>query len=96
MREAGIKVLTVREILAFGVDTHVRARMALEHLATTALTYKLNPDVDEQSLSDSDREYLSDDYKRKVTDNTSYSWKLSCKSCLLFAGARAHVHGAAH
>lgn len=66
MRDAGIKVLTVREIMAFGVDTHVRARMALEHLAMAALTYELHPDVNLQSLSDADREYLSDNYKRKV------------------------------
>lgn len=68
MREAGLKVLTVREILAFGVDTHVRARVALENLAMAALTYELHPDVERASLSKEDQEYLSDNYKRQVRE----------------------------
>ena len=39
MRQAGIRVLTVRDILSFGVEDHVGARVELEELATRALTY---------------------------------------------------------
>ena len=41
MREAGIRVLTVREVLSFGVDEHIGARVELEELAMRALTYNL-------------------------------------------------------
>lgn len=41
LREHGVRVLTVREILAFGADSHMGARADLEDLAMTALTYVL-------------------------------------------------------
>lgn len=33
MREHGVKVLTVRDILSYGVEDHVGARVELEDLA---------------------------------------------------------------
>ena len=41
MREMGIKVLTVRDILSYGADEHVGARVELEDLAMRALRYDL-------------------------------------------------------
>ena len=41
MRAAGLKVLTVRDILSFGVDDHMGARVELEELATKALQYEM-------------------------------------------------------
>jgi arginine deiminase len=41
LREHGVRVLTVREILAFGAESHVGARADLEDLAMTALAYVL-------------------------------------------------------
>ena len=41
MREAGVRVLTVREILSYGVLEHIGARGELEELAMRALTYHL-------------------------------------------------------
>lgn len=41
LRAHGISVLTVREILAFGVEERMGARVELEELAASTLTYKL-------------------------------------------------------
>lgn len=41
MRAAGLKVLTIRDILSFGVDDHMGARVELEELATKALQYEI-------------------------------------------------------
>jgi hypothetical protein len=41
LRSQGISVLTVREILAFGVEERMGARVELEELAASTLTYKL-------------------------------------------------------
>lgn len=43
LREHGVKVLTVREILAHGVEQHMGARVALERLALEALAYQVGP-----------------------------------------------------
>ncbi|KIY99877.1 Amidinotransferase family protein [Monoraphidium neglectum] len=40
LREHGVRVLTVREILAHGVEEHMGARVALENLAMSTLQYK--------------------------------------------------------
>lgn len=40
LREHGVRVLTVREILAHGVEEHVGARVQLENLAMATLTYQ--------------------------------------------------------
>jgi hypothetical protein len=39
LRDCGVRVLTVREILAHGVGEHVGARLALEQLAAATLAY---------------------------------------------------------
>ena len=41
MRAAGLKVLTIRDILSFGVEDHMGARVELEELATHALQYEM-------------------------------------------------------
>jgi len=41
LREHGVKVLTVREILAHGVDAHLGARVQLENLALATLKYQV-------------------------------------------------------
>ncbi len=41
MRDNGVKVLTVRDILSYGVEEHMGARCELEALAMRALTYDL-------------------------------------------------------
>jgi hypothetical protein len=41
LREHGVRVLTVREILAHGVEEHMGARVALENLAMSTLQYKV-------------------------------------------------------
>jgi hypothetical protein len=58
MRENGVRVLTVREILAHGVEKHVNKRMALEKLAMNALTYACSEE-DIGSIQPSDRSVLS-------------------------------------
>lgn len=41
MRASGLKVLTIRDILSFGVAEHLGARCELEELATKALHYEI-------------------------------------------------------
>lgn len=41
LRAQGVRVLTVREVLAFGVEERMGARVELEELAASTLTYKL-------------------------------------------------------
>jgi hypothetical protein len=41
LRDHGVRVLTVREILAHGVDEHMGARVQLENLAMATLTYQV-------------------------------------------------------
>lgn len=43
MRDAGVRVLTVRDILSYAVEDHMGARVELEDLAMRALTYCLAP-----------------------------------------------------
>lgn len=66
LREHGVRVLTVREILAYNVDTNMSARVDLEELAFSALTYVMAPGTDALALAEADRYYLSDTYKREV------------------------------
>jgi hypothetical protein len=42
LRAQGVRVLTVREILAFGVEERMGARVELEDLAASTLTYRLS------------------------------------------------------
>ncbi|KAK9829371.1 hypothetical protein WJX72_005446 [[Myrmecia] bisecta] len=71
MREAGLKVLTVRDILAYGVEQHIGARVELEELALKALTYSMAADHTLEDLAEPDRYYLTDDYKREVLEHMS-------------------------
>lgn len=73
MRDKGVKVLSVREILAFGTVDHVGARVELEDFAMCALTYKLADDVKAADIDEKDRYYLGDEYKRKVLEHMSVS-----------------------
>ncbi|KAK2079528.1 hypothetical protein QBZ16_001922 [Prototheca wickerhamii] len=71
MRDKGVRVLTVREILAYGTEDHVGARVDLEEFAMQALTYELAPGARLEDIEEVDRYYLSDDYKRKVLEHMS-------------------------
>eukprot|EP01023_Acetabularia_acetabulum_P053428 TRINITY_DN5981_c0_g2_i4.p1 TRINITY_DN5981_c0_g2~~TRINITY_DN5981_c0_g2_i4.p1 ORF type:complete len:481 (-),score=67.21 TRINITY_DN5981_c0_g2_i4:315-1757(-) len=73
LRSHGIKVLTVREILAFGTSDHIGARVDLENLAMEALKYQLAPTFKMEEIDEEDRFYLTDDYKREVLENMSVS-----------------------
>ena len=52
MRAAGLKVLTIRDILSFGVDDHMGARVELEELATRALQFQLAEGVKMEEFHD--------------------------------------------
>jgi arginine deiminase len=71
LRDHGVRVLTVREILAFGVDEHMGARCDLEDVAMDSLTYQMAAGFKAEELTESDRFYLSDEYKRQVVEHMS-------------------------
>eukprot|EP00882_Tetradesmus_deserticola_P013240 GHRQ01014040.1.p1 GENE.GHRQ01014040.1~~GHRQ01014040.1.p1 ORF type:complete len:341 (+),score=165.52 GHRQ01014040.1:150-1025(+) len=71
LREHGVRVLTVREILAFGVEERMGARVELEDLAAGTLTYRLADGHKESELAETDRHYISDAYKREVVSAMS-------------------------
>ena len=71
MRNNGVRVLTVREILSYGTEEHVGARSELEDFAMLALTYKLADGASLESIEPEDRHYVGDDYKRKVLEHMS-------------------------
>eukprot|EP00195_Chlamydomonas_chlamydogama_P009440 CAMPEP_0202891208 /NCGR_PEP_ID=MMETSP1392-20130828/1328_1 /ASSEMBLY_ACC=CAM_ASM_000868 /TAXON_ID=225041 /ORGANISM="Chlamydomonas chlamydogama, Strain SAG 11-48b" /LENGTH=467 /DNA_ID=CAMNT_0049574893 /DNA_START=174 /DNA_END=1577 /DNA_ORIENTATION=+ len=73
LRSHGVRVLTVREILAYNVDENVSARVDLEDLAFSALDYEMEVGHNTEELAEEDRYYLSDDYKREVIENMSVS-----------------------
>ena len=50
---------------------HMGARVELEEMAMTALTYSLDEGVDLSELREEDQQYLSDDYKRDVLQHMS-------------------------
>ncbi|KXZ51615.1 hypothetical protein GPECTOR_12g579 [Gonium pectorale] len=66
LREHGLRVLTVREILAHNIDTNMSARVDLEELVFEALTYKMAAGHETTALTEADQYYLSDVYKREV------------------------------
>uniref|UniRef100_A0A061SHR1 Arginine deiminase n=1 Tax=Tetraselmis sp. GSL018 TaxID=582737 RepID=A0A061SHR1_9CHLO len=66
----GLKVITVQEALAFGVEKHTRARIELEELAMRSLEYKLAAGSDD-TFPEEDMYYLSDGYKRHVLESMS-------------------------
>jgi hypothetical protein len=71
LREHGLRVLTVREILAYGTDEHMGARVELEDLAMDAMTYELDAEYKAVDIQEEDKYYLSDDYKRSVVEHMS-------------------------
>lgn len=73
MRDKGVRVLTVREILAYGASDHVGARMELEDLAMNALTYAVAPGASLEGASAETLRYFSDEYKRHVLERMSVS-----------------------
>lgn len=66
LRGYGIKVLTVREVLAHKVEKHVGARLELEEMAAAALKYCVEDDYTEEDLHADDRKYVTDEYKAEV------------------------------
>lgn len=71
LRSHGLKVLTVREVLAFGAEEHVGARISLEDLAMMALNYRIAEGFQLEELSKCEQYYLSDEYKRRVLEGMS-------------------------
>jgi len=65
------QVLTVRDILSYGVRSHMGARVDLELLAMRALSYTVAPGSTADEFGEADRAYLSDDYKRRVLEHMS-------------------------
>ena len=65
------QVLTVRDILSYGVANHMGARVELEEMAMTALTYSMDEGVDVTELREEDQQYLSDKYKMEVLQHMS-------------------------
>lgn len=61
----------MRDILSFGVASHMGARVELEELAMKALSYRLAPGTDPATVSAEDAFYLSDAYKRRVLEHMS-------------------------
>ena len=53
-----LQVLTVREILSYGVGDHIGARVELENLALKALTYSLAPDHKLEDLAAEVKRFL--------------------------------------
>jgi len=66
MREHGAKVVDVRDILMMDVDKYVDARVALEDMAASCLTYKLREGLDIKSISTEEKMFIGDTYKAKV------------------------------
>ena len=85
LRRKGIKVLTVREILRYGLGDNLRCRIDLEDLAMDMLTYRAGGEIKSESaagdeektpnskdkLEKSIEEHVGDEYKRKVLENMS-------------------------
>eukprot|EP00004_Rigifila_ramosa_P023117 TRINITY_DN6438_c0_g1_i1.p1 TRINITY_DN6438_c0_g1~~TRINITY_DN6438_c0_g1_i1.p1 ORF type:complete len:825 (-),score=195.21 TRINITY_DN6438_c0_g1_i1:34-2508(-) len=70
LTESGCKVLTVYEILTMNCSSDIRRRVELEEFALKYLSYKL-VDTDPETLSESDRALISDEYKRQVIEKMS-------------------------
>lgn len=71
LRAHGVRVLTVRDILAYNVEENVSARVDLEDLAFTALEYQMDDQHKIEELAEADRKYVSDAYKREVIEHMS-------------------------
>lgn len=65
LRRHGILCLTVRQVLLHDAARSMTARIALENLAMSVLTYQLEGD---DECSEAERYFLGDEYKRKVLE----------------------------
>lgn len=81
LAEHGARVLTVRDILAYNVEERLGARLELEALAASALTYQLAEGTQQGSLTAADLHHLSDAYKAEVVSALSTSQLIEI--CLL-------------
>ena len=68
LTDMGCKVFTVADVLLANLDD-TRYRVELEELAFSRLNYVIA--TDSEPLSDSDKQLLTDDYKRKVIESFS-------------------------
>ncbi|MEW5307832.1 MAG: hypothetical protein WDW36_010207 [Sanguina aurantia] len=71
LRQHGVRVLTVRDILAYNVAENISARVDLEAMAFIAMTYSMELGTQVEDLVEEDRRYISDDYKREVIETMS-------------------------
>ena len=78
LRRHGILCLTVRQVLLHDAERSMTARIALEELAMSVLTYELsaeeingvvdNDGDEDQRCTDADHYFVGDEYKRKVLE----------------------------
>jgi len=68
LRDNGVKVLTVREILLFGCSSSIHHRVALEDLAGSRLTYELD---DDETPGEESEFYTGNAYKKEVLEQMS-------------------------
>lgn len=87
LRAAGVRCLTVREILLHDTDTSVRARVELEDLAAGRLLYELDAQCDSKLVSPEDRFFVGDSYKRTVLEAMSAEQLIDVVLC----GPTVHV-----
>mmetsp|Transcript_9474 Transcript_9474/g.24329 ORF Transcript_9474/g.24329 Transcript_9474/m.24329 type:complete len:382 (-) Transcript_9474:131-1276(-) len=77
LRRKGLRVLTVREILKYGLEENVRCRLDLEDLAMDMLSYRLATSpcpliwAENQEIEEKFKKYVGDDYKRHVLESMS-------------------------
>jgi len=67
LEKNGCQVKTVKEILLMDCDSNLVSRIQLEDFAFKNITYRL-VDTDPATLTETDRYYLSDEYKRECLD----------------------------
>ncbi|KNC85787.1 hypothetical protein SARC_02050 [Sphaeroforma arctica JP610] len=73
LRENGATVLDVKQVLSEDTNKFVNARLDLENLAASMMTYQLDPTCDDRLLNKDDRYYLGNAYKAKVLSAMSAS-----------------------
>jgi len=73
LRRKGVRVLTVREILKYGLEDNLRCRIDLEDLAMNMLTYKREEGEEDGGMGDTHgiEQHVSDGYKREVLEHMS-------------------------
>lgn len=71
IRDTGAVCVTVKDVLEYGCDRSERARLDLERLAMRSLRYELDPDTDPRTLSETERHFVSEDYKVEAVEAMS-------------------------